>query len=140
MENCPVENCAPLEEESNLNRSVVKLPKHFRWNLHMLGSEIMIFQVTLQMDFAMAWTGNKDFPGCLIANDGRNKVYFNLSPTPSTTANKPAYGAICIKNTTVGEFLLKPFRYDSISFISSNRSSCSHGAPQYIHKGNFLRI
>ena len=59
---------------------------------------------TLQMKFAHAWTGSGDFPGCLIANDGRNAVYFNLSPTPSTTANNPRYGAICIKSTRAGNF------------------------------------
>ena len=59
---------------------------------------------TLQMQFAHAWTGSGDFPGCLIANDGRNAVYFNLSPTPSTTANNPRYGAICIKATGAGNF------------------------------------
>ena len=74
---------------------------------------------TLEMEFGQAWTGNNGFPGCLIANDGRNKVYFNLSPTPSTVANNPEYGAICIKTTTAGEFLLKPFRYDSISLSLS---------------------
>ena len=72
---------------------------------------------TLQMEFATAWNGNNAFPGCLIANDGRNKVYFNLSPTPSTTANNPAYGAICI--TTAGELLLKGKRtlFDMLSHI-----------------------
>ena len=70
---------------------------------------------TLKMEFDTAWTGNNDFPGCLIANDGRNKVYFNLSPTPNTTANNPAYGAICITTITPGKFFLKPLRYNSTS-------------------------
>jgi len=49
----------------------------------------------LQIQFAQAWNGPNDFPGCLVANDGRNKVYFNLSPRPSSQANNPRYGAIC---------------------------------------------
>ena len=59
---------------------------------------------TLQKQFAQAWNGPNDFPGCLIANDGRDKVYWNLSPSPSETANNPKYGAICIKNAHPGDF------------------------------------
>ena len=58
------------------------------------------------MEFRQAWTGNNDFPGCLIANDGRDKVYWNTSPSPSETANNPQYGAICIKNAQPGDFNL----------------------------------
>jgi len=56
----------------------------------------------LHEDFDHAWNGNGDFPDCLIANDGRNKVYFNLSPNPSTTANNLRYGAICIEEARKG--------------------------------------
>ena len=52
---------------------------------------------TIQKQFDHAWNGPNDFPGCLIANDGRDKVYWNLSPSPSETANNPQYGAICIQ-------------------------------------------
>ena len=70
---------------------------------------------TLQMPFAKSWNGNNDFPGCLIANDGRNKVYFNLSPYPSNIANNPKYGAICTTTLTAGEFGFI-FRCHSISY------------------------
>ena len=74
---------------------------------------------TLEMEFGQAWTGNNGFPGCLIANDGRNKVYFNLSPTPSTTANNPAYGAICI--TTAGDRSSKHLKGRSVPRVSGWR-------------------
>ena len=44
MGSCPAENCALMEEKSNLKRSVAKLPKHLRWNLDRPGLEIMVFQ------------------------------------------------------------------------------------------------
>jgi len=55
----------------------------------------------LQIPFAKAWNGPNSFPGCLVANDGRNKVYFNLSPHPSNQANNPKYGAICFTHLTL---------------------------------------
>ena len=61
---------------------------------------------TIQKQFDHAWNGPNDFPGCLIANDGRDKVYWNTSPSPSETANNPQYGAICIKNAKPGDFNL----------------------------------
>ena len=51
--------------------------------------------VRLKLVFANAWSGSGDFPGCLHANDGRDLVYWNKSPTPSRIANNPNYGAIC---------------------------------------------
>ena len=53
----------------------------------------------LEMQFAHSWNGPGDFPGCLIAHDGREKVYFNRSPSPSNTANNLKYGAICERST-----------------------------------------
>ena len=58
---------------------------------------------SIQKQFDQAWNGPNDFPGCLIANDGRDKVYWNTSPSPSETANNPQYGAICIKNAQPGD-------------------------------------
>ena len=49
----------------------------------------------LEMQFAHSWNGPRDFPGCLIAHDGREKVFFNTSPSPNNTANNLQYGAIC---------------------------------------------
>ena len=42
-----------------------------------------------------SWDGPNDFPGCLHAEDGRNKVYFNNSPIPGRTNLKATYAAIC---------------------------------------------
>ena len=49
----------------------------------------------LKLVFARGFYGTGDFPGCLRANDGRNKVYWNRSPRPSPTPNRPLYSAIC---------------------------------------------
>jgi hypothetical protein len=45
------------------------------------------------MTFVKSWSGSGDFPGCVHRQD--NKVFFNTSPTPSTTANNPTYAEIC---------------------------------------------
>ena len=50
---------------------------------------------TLGLHWAHAWKGPNDFPGCLYALDGRNKVYFNLSPHPDRINVNPKYAAIC---------------------------------------------
>ena len=50
----------------------------------------------LGLTWASAWNGPGDFPGCFHANDGRNKVYFNLASNPSSVANNPNYAAICL--------------------------------------------
>ena len=42
-----------------------------------------------------AWNGPDEFPGCLYAEDGRNKVYFNVSPNPRRTNLNHEYAAIC---------------------------------------------
>ena len=57
---------------------------------------------TIKKQFDHAWNGPNDFPGCFIANDARDKVFWNLSPSPSKTANKPEFGAICIEQS--GDF------------------------------------
>ena len=49
----------------------------------------------LGLQWAAAWNGPNNFPGCLLAKDGRNKVYFNLSPNPGRTRLNPKYAAIC---------------------------------------------
>ena len=49
----------------------------------------------LGMVYGQAWSGPGQFPGCLHANDGRDQVFWNTSPSPSETANVPEYGAIC---------------------------------------------
>jgi len=49
----------------------------------------------LGLVWATSWNGPNDFPGCLYAEDGRNKVYFNTSPNPRRTNLNPNYAAIC---------------------------------------------
>ena len=52
------------------------------------------------------WIGDNDFPGCFLALDGRNTVYYNKSPNPSTSIsdlaeNSKKYGAICKKGVII---------------------------------------
>ena len=42
------------------------------------------------------YDGPNDFPGCIHAEDGRNKVYFNTNAKPGFTNLKKTYAAICI--------------------------------------------
>ena len=49
----------------------------------------------LGLQWAYSWGGTNDFPACLYADDGRNSVYFNLSPNPSRTNVIQRYSAIC---------------------------------------------
>ena len=51
----------------------------------------------LGLQWGQSWKGRGDFPGCLLAEDGRNKVHFNSSPYPERRWNKlnPKYAAIC---------------------------------------------
>ena len=49
----------------------------------------------LGLQWAQSWNGPNDFPGCVYAQDGRNKVYFNVSPNPRRTNLNPEYAAIC---------------------------------------------
>ena len=50
----------------------------------------------LGLQWANSWNGPNDFPACLYADDGRNMVYFNLSPNPGRTNLNPKYSAICM--------------------------------------------
>ena len=52
----------------------------------------------LGLTWAHAWDGPGDFPACLHADDGRNEVFFNLSPNPGRTNVNPKYSAICRTN------------------------------------------
>ena len=49
----------------------------------------------LGLQWAQSWTGPNDFPACLYADDGRNTVYFNLSPNPKRSNPNPKFSAIC---------------------------------------------
>ena len=49
----------------------------------------------LGLGWAHTWEGHGDFPACLYAEDGRNEVFFNLSPNPGRTNVNPKYSAIC---------------------------------------------
>ena len=42
-----------------------------------------------------SWNGSGGFPGCVYADDGRNKVYFNISPRPGSKNLNEKYYAIC---------------------------------------------
>ena len=48
----------------------------------------------LELQWAASWNGPNDIPACLYADDGRNKVYYNLSPGIRTNLN-PKYSALC---------------------------------------------
>ena len=53
---------------------------------------------SLGLQWGAAWNGANDFPACLYADDGRNLVYFNLSPNPTRTLTETKhkqYSAIC---------------------------------------------
>ena len=47
------------------------------------------------MQWGNLWNGPGGFPGCIYADDGRNKVYFNISPRPGRTNLNDKYSAIC---------------------------------------------
>ena len=49
----------------------------------------------LGLQWAVSYDGPNDFPACLYADDGRNKVFFNRSPNPSRTNVNQKYSAIC---------------------------------------------
>ena len=59
----------------------------------------------LGLSFAYSWDGTGDFPSCFYTDDGRNGVYFNLSPIPDRYSANPHYSAICLctagKNATL---------------------------------------
>ena len=50
----------------------------------------------LGLQWKQSWDGPNDFPACLKALDGRDKVYFNLSPNPGRTNVQETYLAICM--------------------------------------------
>ena len=49
----------------------------------------------LGLEWGNSWDGTNDFPACLYAQDGRNLVYFNLSPNPDRVNLNPKFSAIC---------------------------------------------
>ena len=55
----------------------------------------------LGLQWGGSWNGKNDFPACLYAEDGRNRVYFNLSPDPKRRNVNPKYSAICKANVDV---------------------------------------
>ena len=64
-------------------------------------AECKIAAEKLDLQWDYSWTGQNDFPACLYAEGGRNKVYFNLSPNPSRNPlelpsnSRENYSAIC---------------------------------------------
>ena len=65
---------------------------------------------SLGLHWKVSWNGINDFPGCLFADDGRSKVYFNLSPYPATSNLNPNYAGICVKSNDKSNL---PFCYFS---------------------------
>jgi len=51
----------------------------------------------LGLTFVTSWNGPGDHPGCLLA---RNQVYFNTSPSPSSTATS-TYASICVRDDCI---------------------------------------
>ena len=49
----------------------------------------------LGLEWADSWSGQGDFPSCLHAEDGRNKVYFNTNKNPGRSNLNQKYAAIC---------------------------------------------
>ena len=47
------------------------------------------------LQWGNSWNGPGGHPGCVYADDGRNKVYFNISPRPGRTKLNDKYSAIC---------------------------------------------
>ena len=47
------------------------------------------------------WFGPLDVPGCIFANDGRSKVFFNVAA--DATGSNPQYAEICTTTTDTGE-------------------------------------
>ena len=47
----------------------------------------------LGLTWGNPWNDPTDVPGCIIANDGRSKVYFNTALT--ATGSNPKYAEIC---------------------------------------------
>jgi len=58
----------------------------------------------LDLKYGKSFTGPTDFPGCLFADDGREKVFFNLSPDADNSRNNKNYTALCknSKSTDTG--------------------------------------
>ena len=65
-----------------------------------------------------AWNGPDEFPGCLYAEDGRNKVYFNVSPNPRRTNLNPEYAAICKGSKISTWLILKLSSFDKRPFLT----------------------
>ena len=61
---------------------------------------------SLGLNWGNSWNGPNDFPGCLFADDGRSKVYFNLSPSPATSNLNTKYAGICMKSKESNYLLL----------------------------------
>ena len=49
----------------------------------------------LDLKYGNNFTGPTDFPGCLFADDERQKVFFNLSPDADNSINNKNYTALC---------------------------------------------
>jgi len=58
--------------------------------------------------YSNSWYGPTDVVGCVHANDGRNKMYFNTALT--ATGHNPRYAEVCEKETTA---FLEDCRWES---------------------------
>ena len=79
-------------------------------------SDCIAAAYNLQLEWQGSWEGHDDFPNCLFANDGRSKVYFNLSPKPSKTVHGGMlkYAAICQKPSKLLVVLLHHQKKDNL--------------------------
>ena len=89
-----------LVNTTHITFKKIKLATPCRWeDMYEIESEAKCKAAASQLglQWGQSWNGRDDFPGCLLAEDGRNKVYFNTSPYPTYSRSKlnPKYAAIC---------------------------------------------
>ena len=61
---------------------------------------------SISYPWGSSWDGVNDFPGCILAADGRNIVYYNKSPSPCSSISclpehSKQYRAICNKGMII---------------------------------------
>jgi len=96
---------------------------------------------SLGLTYGNGWTGPNDFPGCLFADDGRRKVYFNRSPTAAT--RRPTYAGICNSDQggtiELGSNMSSPGDYD-INFVNKIWDQNMRDVNYVLFAANYLEI
>ena len=77
---------------------------------------------SISYPWGYSWDGRKDFPGCYLATDGRDTVYYNKSPKQCKSISclpriSKQYKAIC-KNDKISECIIS--NYCCIIYMSSS--------------------